>query len=209
MIQYAGVLLGLWFVYRSWVRQRTAMQRARYLEVRYKTFRLREKLVKMALQGVIDEERCARLYDSLNWAVRYINELPFFVIRGFAESARRVGISADTVEFEKELAEAPEELKEWYTEFTKLLCDAVGLFTPLGYLSRWAKISVLKPICYIWFFCWFSHMLVRLSDHPLQRIKVTHTRIPEHIKNIREVEAVGREIQSSARRFHERLAAHA
>jgi hypothetical protein len=207
MIEVIAIIFGLYLVLKSWVRQKTAYHQAEYLELRYRTFRLREKLVKMTLRGVITEDQCVNLYDSMNWALRYLNDLPFFVIKGFAESARRVGISDDTLAFEEEIKKAPEELKEWYSEFTGILFDAVTLFTPVKLLTRCAKIPIIGSMCMIWFAWWFSYTLVRLRDHPLQRLTLRHTRLPRSVQAVKEVGAMGEEVRSTAERFNNRIAA--
>ena len=207
MIETIAVIIGLYFVVNSWLCQKTAYQQARYLELRYKTFRLREKLVKMTLRGIISEEQCVRLYDSMNWASRYLNDLPFFVITGFAESARRVGISDDTLAFEEELRKAPEELRKWYSEFTEVLFEAVKLFTPVKWLTRWGKVPIVKEVSILWFAWWFSYSLRRLRDHPLHKLRFTHTRLPDSFRAVKEVGAVGEEVRSTAERFHNHMAA--
>jgi hypothetical protein len=209
MIAYIAVFIGFIFVLRSLSQRRHSMQHLRYVKLRYKTFRLREELVKMALAGIIDENECIELYNSINWSIRYIKDLPFFAIKGFYESARAIGLSDETMQFENRLRKAPNELLDWYWGLNDVLNEAIDLFTPVTTLSRWQKIPItfVKSICYVVYRFWFTYTFIRLETHPLQRVKFVFTshEFAREIKSVREIDHIGQEVKSLSDRLQEEL----
>lgn len=196
-----AVGIGLSLLLTTVVRNKMLVMRLGHLQLRHKTFRLREDLVRMSICGVITEDECARLYNSVNWAVRYIQEIPIFVLQGFARAFTEAGISDETKAFEKFIEDAPAELRQWYGDFSDVLVEAVDHFTPIAGTKRCllvSRIPVLSHICLTPFSFWFAYTSAKLREHPLRNVEISHTRYSFQRDQLKEMSRQSEQVRERA-----------
>jgi hypothetical protein len=171
-----SLTLGLVVVLLSWRAKCAGQVQLQYTRLLYRTFHLREDLVKLQLDSIITKNECERLYLSINWAVKYLRDLPIFVVKGFAEALRSATADEDSIAFEEELRTASPELKSWYGDFSDVLDEAVHLHTPMSFFSKCSDNMFCKWICPVIFAIWYSTRLAALRNHPLRNIRIVYPR---------------------------------
>ena len=207
MIAYVAILIGLFYVLKSWRLNEDARLEKDYLRIRYQTFRLREELVKMYINKIVDIDKCEILYNSINWAVRYIREMPFFLIKGFNESLKSANISIENSEFEEELKNAHPDLKKWYSDFSGVLFEAVELFSPAGLFRKFRQPYILHFLYFRFLFIiWFIICFYRFESHPLHRLRFSFASRPIEYKEIQEIEKTRNELKNLAEKMREIIA---
>jgi len=162
-IAILALLIGLAMLTSLW-RER------KFIEIRFRFFKLRDEILWMALDGHITKEQAIFHYNNLNWAVRYVREYPVFFLFGLAMAFQHLNIPENREELEQILRDMPDELKDWYFRLSELTLEGIRTYTPLDSpVTRLFDSLGFRSVIAFFMPLWLCLKLVSLRRHPLRR----------------------------------------
>jgi len=142
---------------------------AKFIQLRFKLFALRDEILWLAANGVISEQDAVLHYNNMNWTVRYVREFPVFFLLGLAATFEAMDFPDSREALRKKLDGMPDELKRWYSRFSDLTLEGIKTYTPVGTILRFFKYNGVMEIAALGCAIWLFFMMMRLSRHPLRR----------------------------------------
>lgn len=173
----------------------------KYIKLRFRLFALRDRILHLALDGIITDDHAAQIYNVLNWPLRHL--LVFPVVICFRNLARAMN---DLEETRKRFESMPPELQEWYAELGTVTLDIIRAYTPYERLLTKRDLGFLTLAFYNWLVVWMGiqMFMFTITGNPLAREAMSDLKV-ERLKAEREASIRARDY---ARDFRNMATAH-
>jgi len=141
-----------------------------YVKLRFKLFKLRDEVLWLAESDNIPKDEAVRLYNTVNWAVRYVREFPVFFLFGLIMVFEHLNLPETQEELKGRLDAMEPALKDWYFRWNDLTLEGIETFTPMAKLikaSHFLGFHILTAA--MPFAIWLTVKMALMKRHPLAK----------------------------------------